>query len=159
MESATTYQMSEVPWQFFGTLTFSAGKPEAIRRSMWFYLLRECGQWFGIGRKAAARRLTWVLRQEAGEITGRVHYHFLLCGLPPFAVSTKTCMSIMAQWEKLGGGMARVRMFDARLQGVEYTLKCLHSDGANAYEIRKFSGRSLDKLYLSDSLDLGHRVM
>jgi hypothetical protein len=47
------------------------------------------------------------LRQEPGEITGRLHFHFLIAGLPLYAVQDATCMSIKAQWKKLGGGMAR----------------------------------------------------
>ena len=62
-------------------------------------------------------------------------------------------MSIKAQWEVLGGGMARVRKYDSRKQGLEYTLKCLHitSAGANLYEMGKFS-YSADEVMLSNSI-------
>ena len=62
-------------------------------------------------------------------------------------------MSIKAQWEKLGGGMARVRKYDSRKQGLEYTLKCLSvtNGGANLYEVGKFS-YSADEVMLSNSI-------
>jgi hypothetical protein len=58
-----------------------------------------------------------------------------------------------AQWEKLGGGMARVRKYDSRRQGLEYTLKCLNATngGANLYEVGKFS-HSADEVMLSNSI-------
>src|SRR5271165_3058093 len=43
-----------------------------------------------------------------------------VAGLPPYAFQDATCMSIKAQWERLGGGMARVREFDSREQGLDY---------------------------------------
>jgi hypothetical protein len=95
----------------------------------------------------------WVLCQESGEITGRLHFHFLIAGLPLYAVQDATSMSIKAQWEKLGGGMARVREYDSREQGLEYLLKCLNyqNAGANFYEIGKFSC-SADEVMLSNSM-------
>ena len=62
-------------------------------------------------------------------------------------------MSMKAQWEKLGGGMARVRKYDSRKQGLEYTVKCLNltNRGANLYEVKKFS-HSVDEVMLSDSI-------
>jgi len=85
------------------------------------------------------------LRQEHGEIGGRVHFHFLIAGLPLYAVHVATCMSIKAQWEELGGGMARVRKYDSREQGLEYLLKCLNvtNAGANLYEVTKSRTRRM----------------
>ena len=79
--------------------------------------------------------------------------HILIAGLPPFAVQVATCMSLKAQWEKLGGGMARVRKYDSRKQGLDYTLKCLQitDGGANLYEVGKFS-HSADEVMLSNSI-------
>jgi hypothetical protein len=93
----------------------------------------------------------WALRQEAGEIGGRLHFHFLFAGIPPEAVQGATCMSIKAQWERIGGGMARVREFDPSQSGLEYILKCLCvSGGANLYEVGK-SSHSADEMRLSKS--------
>jgi hypothetical protein len=73
--------------------------------------------------------------------------------LPLYAVQVATCMSVKAQWEKLGGGMARVREYDSRKQGLEYTLKCLNvtNGGANLYEVGKFS-HSADEVMLANAI-------
>jgi hypothetical protein len=49
--------------------------------------------------------------------------------------------------------MARVRKYDSRKQGLEYTLKCLNvtNGGANLYEVGKFS-HSADEVMLSNSI-------
>jgi hypothetical protein len=62
-------------------------------------------------------------------------------------------MSIKAQWEVLGGGMARVREYDSRKQGLAYTLKCLNvtNGGANLYEVGKFS-HSTDEVMLANAI-------
>jgi hypothetical protein len=57
----------------------------------------------------------------------------------------------MDQWEKIGGGMARVHEFDSRLNGVGYVLKCLGEapDAGDVYESAKFGDRRCE-LMLSD---------
>lgn len=101
--------------------------------------------WFALARKACKNYGTyfptslWCLRQEAGEATGRKHFHFLFGGLPRKAITEATCFALMAQWEKLGGGMARVRVFNRALNGVGYVTKCLGASvGADVYEMNKF---------------------
>jgi len=150
METALTYTLQRVHWQFFGTLTFKSAKlPERVRLTMFFALVRCLCRW----HKVPFRQCVWALRLEPGEITGRLHFHFLIAGLPPAAVQVATCFSIKAQWEKLGGGMARVREYDSREQGLEYLLKCLNvaNGGANLYEVGKFSS-SADGVMLSHSI-------
>jgi hypothetical protein len=79
METALTYTLQKVHWQFFGTLTFKSEKlPERIRLGMYFALIRRVCRW----QKVPWRKCLWALRQESGEITGRLHFHFLLAGLP-----------------------------------------------------------------------------
>jgi hypothetical protein len=147
METGLTYTLQRVHWQFFGTLTFkSARLPERVRLSMFFALVRCLCRW----HKVPFRKCVWALRQEHREITGRLHFHFLIAGLPLYAVQVATCMSIKAQWERIGGGMARVREYDSREQGLEYLLKCLNA-GANLYETTKFS-YSADEVMLSNSM-------
>lgn len=148
METALTYSLQKVHWQFFAALTFRSAKlPERVRLSMFFALVRCLCRWF----KVPFREAIWALRQEAGEIGGRLHFHFLFAGVPPEAVHVATCMSIKAQWERIGGGMARVREFDPSQPGLEYLLKCLSaSPGANLYEVGKFS-HSSDEIMLSKS--------
>jgi hypothetical protein len=150
METALIYTLQRVRWQFFGTLTFKSAKlPERVRVSMFFALVRCLCRW----HKVPFRKCVWVLRQEPGEIGGRLHLHFLIAGLPSYAVQVATCMSIKAQWEELGGGMARVREYDSRKQGLEYTLKCLNvaNGGANLYEVGKFS-HSADEVMLANAI-------
>ena len=150
METALTYTLQRVHWQFFGTLTFKSAKlPERVRVSMFFALVRCVCRW----HKVPFRKCLWALRQESGEIGGRLHFHFLIAGLPSYAVQDATSMSIKAQWERIGGGMARVRKYDSREQGLEYLLKCLSvkNAGANLYEVSKFS-------HLADEVMLSHSI-
>ena len=55
----------------------------------------------------------------------------------------------MHAWEKIGGGMARVRLYDQGQDGLAYLTKCLH--GGDAYETSKFA-EGLSHLTLSDGL-------
>src|SRR6266567_2272918 len=42
--------------------------------------------------------------------------------LPPSA-GARNCLALMFQWERLGGGIARVSVHDSSLDGLDYTLK------------------------------------
>ena len=110
----------------------------------------------------------WVLRLEDGELTNRRHFHVLIAGLPEYHVTIKSCFALMRTWEGLGGGIARCRIFDPRLAGVDYILKCLTDgdwdqertgnqvgttlDGANKYELGKFGSETVQQLTLSQSV-------
>lgn len=146
MEKPELYQLARIDWQFFGTLTFRAAEvPERIRVSMWFAFVRKIAANFG----CHFHTLLWCLRQESGEINGRRHFHYLLGGLPEKAVTKSSCFAQMAQWENLRGGMARVRLFDRSLNGIDYIAKdCLGMSGADLYESAKF-GSSSSSLMLS----------
>lgn len=149
MEDPYVYQLSQVKWQFFGTLTFRSGRlPERVRLRMYFALMRKVCKQFRIHFK----RSVWCLRLEQGEMLGRWHFHFLLTGLPRQTATTGTCFFIMDTWEKSKGGHARVRLFDPSLGGVGYTVKCLGlNDPADVYESAKF-GHEASQLMLSDGL-------
>ena len=150
MESPDVYILSQVRWQFFGTLTFKSERlPERVRLAMYFALMRRIASKF----RVHFRRLPWCLRQERGELFGRRHFHYLLTGLPRMNVTQTTCFYMMATWERLGGGMARVRRFDHRLSGVDYVAGCLNGStlGEDGYESAKFGDRS-SELMLSDGL-------
>lgn len=91
------------------------------------------------------KRLLWLLRGEVGEMNGRFHYHALFAGLPPYMVadcnSDQTCLAVMSLWERIGGGIARCRVYDPGLNGVDYCLKGLklaELAGSNFYEMGKF---------------------
>lgn len=135
MEKPEVYILTRLNWQFFGTLTFrSAAMPERVRLTMWFSLMRKLSATLGLHFPS----LPWCLRQEDGETNGRRHFHYLLGGLPRRAVTKSTCFATMANWECLGGGMARVRIFNPALNGVGYITDCLGMAGADVYESAKF---------------------
>jgi len=148
IESPDIYLLLKHRWQLFGTLTFkSANKPERHRVSMWFALARATARDFRIFFPT----LRWCLRMEAGEQTGRLHFHFLLTGIPSDAVHERTCFSMMKRWETLGGGMARVRVFDDRRSGsldyMEKTLSGMALAGADVYESAKFGSKASELMY------------
>jgi len=66
--------------------------------------------------------ILWCLRRERGESTGRWHQHAVIAGLPPSA-GARNCFALMSQWESLGGGMARVSVYNSSLDGLDYILK------------------------------------
>jgi hypothetical protein len=68
------------------------------------------------------KKILWCLRRESGESTGRWHLHAVIAGLPPSA-GPRTCLAMMSQWEGLGGGIARVSVYNSSLDGLDYILK------------------------------------
>ena len=133
-------------WQFFGTLTFKQERlPERVRQSMFNAAFRQLAKELHLHFP----RLAWCRREELGEQLGRRHYHFLLTGLPARAANLSTCFFLMRAWEKIGGGMARVRLYNQGQDGLEYITKCLN--GGDAYETSKFA-EGLSHLTLSDGL-------
>lgn len=139
MEKPDIHILQIIYWQLFASLTFKQERlPERIRLRIFFAWLRELAGWY----RVYFHRLVWCLRQERGEMTGRRHFHCLIAGLPRHAVATSTCMALKVQWEKVGGGMARVSEFDPTLNGGGYVLKCLgeKSNAGDVYESSKFGG-------------------
>lgn len=137
MESADIFVLKEVPWQFFGTLTFKQARVTERRRlCMWYSLLRHTAKAQGVTFK----KLLWCLRMEHGEATGRRHFHFLLAGLPSTALNLRTCFALKNGWESLfKGGMARVSVFDSRLDAGSYMTKPDgFADPGDVYESVKF---------------------
>lgn len=125
-------------WCQFGTLTFlgKAAPSHGFRRKMAFAWLRTMATMADLDFS----RLIWCLRDEQGEKTGRHHFHVLL-GRTRLPLSPGTNFRLMAAWERLGGGMARVKTFNRSLAGAEYVSKCLSGEstrGESAYELDKF---------------------
>jgi hypothetical protein len=150
MEAPEIHVLKEIPWQFFGTLTFKQERlPERIRLSMFFALLRKSAK----AHRVPFKKLLWCLRQEDGEATGRRHFHFLLAGLPPEACSIRTCFALKNGWEALKGGMARVSLFDPRLDAGSYLTKppAGLADPGDAYESAKF-GSSTCSLMIAEAV-------
>lgn len=150
-------------WQFFATLTFANPEPSQPAKSrILFAWLRQVARGYRDRQSGHFtngvpwERFGWLVRGELGEMGGRHHFHALLCGLPKRRVNPAECFAQMKKWESLCGGHARVRVFDARLDGVEYTLKGLETsprEGANAYELNKFSMEAAGReLILSECL-------
>ena len=108
LESPDLHLLCGERWQFFGTLTFKQERlPERVRQTMFHAALRQLAQTL----RLYFPRLPWCRREELGDLLGRRHYHFLLTGLPARAACLSTCFFLMAAWEKIGGGMARVRLY------------------------------------------------
>jgi hypothetical protein len=147
------WMLCKFRWQFFGTLTFIQERlPENVRMKMLFAFLRTIADKY----KIHFSRLLWCVRYELGEITGRPHFHYLLGGLPPVSMNASFNLLQMEEWEMLGGGMARVHVFNQRLNGVGYITKCLDGSGpetgklgGDSYESAKFGG--ITELMLSRS--------
>ncbi len=173
MEKPNVSVLARVPWSLFCSFTFvRENMPEGLRRRYFFSFLRICAGDVGIH----FHRLLWMLRPEAGEITGRRHYHALIGGIPPHVLTPRLCLRLMAQWEhqkplaKRRGpdgklrelsrfcGMPRIRIFSPDLDGLDYLLpdgseggdSGYSLSGANSYESKKFGG--LETVELSESL-------
>jgi len=146
LESPDLLLLCGVRWQFFGTFTFKQERlPERIRQAMFNAAFRQLAR----AQHLYFPRLPWCRREELGEQLGRRHYHFLLTGLPARAANISACFFLMHTWEKLGGGMARVRLYNQAQDGLAYVTECL--SGPDAYETSKFA-EGLSHLTLSDGL-------
>lgn len=119
------HALAAMRWQFFGHLTFKReAESEARRVARFAAMLRAIAyRWH-----AHFPRLLWCLRQEYGDLGGRVHFHFLLAGLPPRAVTPRTCRDLEGSWTHKGGGKAVVTLYDPALRGVAYMMKVSAQD-------------------------------
>ncbi len=174
MEIPEVHAMSLVEWQVFGTLTFKSERLSQARRiKMWFAEARTLAKWWHVHFP----ELLWVLRIEQGEATGRTHFHCLIGGLPKAAVSggvafqradgsldvgNRTTHALESKWARMGltpadkkNRISRFSLYDARLNGAGYLLKCLDVDDGrlskDVYETAKFLWDDR-QLILSDSL-------
>ena len=105
----------------------------------------------------------WCLRRERGESTGRLHQHAVIAGLPPSA-GARNCLALMSQWERLGGGIARVSVYNSSLDGLDYILKGSGLTESKAtrwagdyHELSKFGGSCDVTLSKSVCRYLGNR--
>ena len=145
MDSPLTFHARREPWQFFATLTFS-GSPEPsgpARARMLFAWVRKICRAFDLPWTG----IFWLAREEGGEIGGRFHFHVLVSGLPPKAVTTSGNFILKNLWSGIpGGGIARVYIYQPQLSGVQYVMKGLEDGTASvrnaagvAYEVEKYS--------------------
>jgi len=141
--------MGMVHWQLFGSLTFKSWKlSDRVRETMFLAFVREIGN----ASRVDFHRLLWVRRRERGEVAGRLHLHCLLGGLPSKRVHVGMCFQAMRLWERVGGGNARVRLFDSDTETPDGALAYSVKDiGADVYEGAKFGSKAVIALQLSDS--------
>lgn len=152
-------------WELFSTLTFDSRDAQGNlckvptwieQKNMLFAFLRL------LQRKLKAKtdrsfsweRLIFAARGEAGEQTGRDHFHVLLSGLPSIKNATSVRFALESFWRHVGGGNSQFRAFDPSLGGVKYVLKGLRNwsnASANAYEMGKFAKVEESKLILSNT--------
>lgn len=152
LESALVHNLSRFRWQLFGTLTLRSDRiPRSVLFGMVMILFRRVACWY----RVRPNRLGFVIRFERGEVGGRLHLHFVLCGLPRDVNVDRCAWSIERTWENLGGGMARVRVFTPSDSAVEYLLKSLHLEPMNAYESGKFAKVIVEDVIVSKSIQLG----
>ncbi len=116
MHNPELHALAAVHWQYFCTFSFRSEKHCArFGPQMFVALVRIQARSFGLH----FTEVLWCLRRERGESTGRLHLHAVIAGLPPSA-GARNCFALMSQWERLGGGMARVSEYDSSLDGLDY---------------------------------------
>ena len=140
MEPSDFHVLNRCSWQFFATLTFKREVSVAVQNKMMFAFLRETAGKFGVH----FHELLWVSRRERGETFGRLHLHLLIGGASPNWCNVGMCFQLMRSWEAIGGGMARVHLFNARLNAGEYLIKPDSFEGGEAYESSKFDIRHVE---------------
>lgn len=146
MESPDVHLLGRIDWQFWCTFTLRREVRNRVQASMWAKWLRNLSVWGQVKRG----NLLWVRRRELGETTSRLHFHALVAGLPASMKTESTAFALKNGWESVGGGMARVYLYQGSLPALEYMIKGLERDGAQQYEARKF-GRA-DTVTLSEGL-------
>ena len=154
-ENPDAFFLGSIMWQLFGGLTFrQAELSERVRLSMWFAFFRQIAAHNRVHRKD----LLWCLRLERGDSFGRLHFHFLIAGLPEQGVTMGNRFAMRALWKRLGGGISRIDLYDNRLHGLPYIAGLLGgsasdigSTGSMAYESAKF-GAARSVLMLSKSV-------
>jgi hypothetical protein len=137
--------LGRIRWQWFVTLTFKREVTHGRQDSMVFAFLREAARKFGVH----FHRLLWVRRRERGETFGREHLHLLIGGVSPMKVTRWSCFALKDLWEGLGGGIARVTLFDARLNAGDYLTKPgrFVDVGGQVYEVSKFDDRTAELMF------------
>jgi len=119
MHNPELHALAAVNWQYFCSFSFRSEKHCArFGPQMFVALVRTQARSFGVHFS----EILWCLRRERGEATARWHQHAVIAGLPPSA-GPRNGLALMAQWESLGGGIARVSVYISSLDGLDYILK------------------------------------
>lgn len=137
-------------WQFFATLTWDSQREGNAR-----FRERVFTEWIGnfariVCKVMVSDDLPYAVRWERGESGGHPHCHALIAGAPPSAVNLSTCFASKNSWK---WGIAQVRLYEPKRNAVAYMQKGRFSlewsQGANAYELKKFNARQVDFLRIS----------
>ena len=160
MHNPELHALAAVTWQYFCSFSLRSEKHCArFGPQMFVALVRIQARSFGLHFS----RVLWCLRRELGESTGRPHLHAVIAGLPPFA-GGRNCLALMSQWESLGGGIARVSVYNSSLDGLDYILKGSGLTESTAkrwagdyHELSKFGGSCDVTLSKSVCRYLGNR--
>lgn len=153
MEPSDFFVLNRCNWQFFATLTFKNEVSVTVQNKMMFAFLREVARKFGIH----FHELLWVSRRERGETFGRLHLHLLIGGASPNWCNIATCFTLMRSWESIGGGMARIHLFNASLNAGDYLLKPESFTGSEAYESGKFGSEHVELTFAHAVCQKWHR--
>lgn len=180
MDRPDVYNLSKVDWSLFVTLTWARERVgPGAKRKHWFSLVREIARLSGIHFS----RVLWMLRTEYGEIGHLEHYHSVIGGLPHRVLKPWLCYAVQEIWEHQGQlvrrrnirhglivwellsrdcGMARVRIYDPKMNGLDYSAPDFYESGvedrvsvdssvkgANRYEANKFGGADVVEYSLS----------
>ena len=160
MHNPELHALAAVHWQYFCSFSFRSEK-HCVRfgPQMFVALVRTQARSF----RVHFTEILWCLRRERGEATGRWHQHAVIAGLPPSA-GARNCLALMSQWERLGGGMARVSVYNSSLDGLDYILKGSGLTESTAkrwagdyHELSKFGGSCDVTLSKSVCRYLGNR--
>ena len=143
--NALAFQLSDVPWAWFVTLTFR-GRGGTVpakgkRVKALFTWLRTIAR----HKRMHFGQLLWVVREEFGELNGRQHFHVLVGGFQHDA------FDLWAGKNSWKLGIAHVTRYASDLSGVAYLLKGDSPEQAMAYEINK-TGRPTAETVLSHSV-------
>lgn len=144
METAWAFQLNLVDWQLFAHLSFKSLTPSFKKR------LAKCEEFFW--KVAGAHRLhlddlSYVVRFENGDKTGRPHCHAVLAGLPERGTDDYS-LDAYTQWAFKIVGNTKINPFLRSLPGVGYITEGLGLyDPGTAYEVAKFG--AADAVYVS----------
>jgi len=165
METSLEWQLKLIAWDFFATLTWDEIETTTVssrRNQVSRWLEGWCAQVCGL----KLNRVAFAIRWERVEVGDRPHCHLLISRIPIRFINMTSCFAMMNRWmhhkqctctkpseQICKHGLARVRLYDATRGGVAYMTKGKFSQewtqGANAYELKKFSSFDLDALYIS----------
>jgi len=133
---ADSYVLGQVPWEYFCTLTYPDPVPgSGVRAKMGFAFLYEAAHWY----KRPFGQLLWALREEPGELKGRLHFHMLLASGEDHRPSRSGAFALEARWRWVKGGHPKIVPYGGIVH-CEYIQKPVRGPSAgNLYELDKFN--------------------